>query len=61
MTYTLITNLSPIDSSILNKYKPQKLKEYQRNYLLLGIAEKLAVNPSQLVQYWNSITEDNHG
>ena len=61
MAYILIANLSPIDLSILNNYKPRKLKLYQRHYILIGIAEKLAVNPSQLVQYWNSITEDNHG
>lgn len=61
MAYILIANLSPIDLSILNNYKPRKLKLYQRHYILIGIAERLAVNPSQLVQYWNSITEDNHG
>lgn len=61
MAYILIANLSPIDLSILNNYKPRKLKLYQRQYILIGIAERLAVNPSQLVQYWNSITEDNHG
>lgn len=61
MAYILIANLSPIDLSILNNYKPRKLKLYQRHYILIGIAERLAVNPSQLVQYWNSIIEDNHG
>lgn len=61
MAYILIANLSPIDLSILNNYKPRKLKLYQRHYILIGIAERLAVNPSQLVQYWNSITEDNYG
>ncbi len=61
MAYIIIANLSPIDLSILNNYKPRKLKLYQRHYILIGIAERLAVNPSQLLQYWNSITEDNHG
>ena len=61
MAYILIANLSPIDLSILNNYKPRKLRLYQKHYILIGIAERLAVNPSQLVQYWNSITEDNHG
>ena len=61
MAYILIANLSPIDSSILNSYKPRKLRLYQRHYILIGIAERLAVNPSQLLQYWNSIIEDNHG
>ena len=61
MAYILIADLSPIDLSILNNYKPRKLKLYQRHYILIGIAERLAVNPSQLVQYWNSITEDNYG
>ena len=61
MAYILIVNLSPIDLSILNSYKPKKLRLYQRHYILIGIAERLAVNPSQLLQYWNSIIEDNHG
>lgn len=61
MAYILIANLSPIDLSILNNYKPRKLRLYQRHYILIGIAERLTVNPSQLLQYWNSIIEDNHG
>lgn len=45
--------LQPINVSELSYFQPTKIQEYQRNYYLLGLSERLGINQSQLLQLWN--------
>lgn len=45
--------LQPINVSELAHFPVQQLHEYQKNYHLLGLSERLGINQSQLLQLWN--------
>ena len=45
--------LQPISLVELAQFPAQQLHEYQKNYYLLGLSERLGINQSQLLQLWN--------
>jgi len=49
--------LQPISLIELSQFPAQQLHEYQRNYYLLGLSERLGINQSQLLQLWNHTLE----
>lgn len=45
--------LQPISLIELSQFPAQQVHEYQRNYYLIGLAERLGIDQSQLLQLWN--------
>lgn len=50
--------LQPISLHELAQFPAKPLHEYQRNYNLLGLSERLGINQSQLLQLWNHTIEN---